>query len=362
MEKPTRWRNDEILLLKCSLGASKARGNIILSVDDDFFNCPKDLSYCSDDDYEDHETSFYDYSQPETTLFSPKKKVTSKERRIQTWTDPMKIVNLILRLYRDKDESTNSTGPLYHALLKEHMDWMSRKLTSVLSANEKFTSTHNEEEASALAEVVQSDTALLSLNQIKTIWLDEIALNNAVRNNFYNMFPEKNKFPPISSLNDTPPEYAVWALLRQNQDESGNMSTQENLAFVSPTPGASQRTRHIRQDAQQIGNTNKTKCDLIIFSLNGIDSTLIINDELEILTFGDIFQNDHNDLKEFRNELEWDEELEYSYSVKGVTRDFAFPKESRFFSIKIDAIDRIKTVVEPLQVHIIIKKADGEAI
>ena len=69
MEKPTRWRNDETVLLKCSLDASKARGNIILSVDDDFFNCPRDLSYCSDDDYEDHETSFNDYSQLETTLF-----------------------------------------------------------------------------------------------------------------------------------------------------------------------------------------------------------------------------------------------------------------------------------------------------
>ncbi len=40
MEKPTRWRN-ETLLLKCSLGASKARGNIILSVDDDFSIFPE---------------------------------------------------------------------------------------------------------------------------------------------------------------------------------------------------------------------------------------------------------------------------------------------------------------------------------
>ena len=74
MEKPIRWRNDETLLLKCTLCASKARDNIILSMNNDFFfNFPGNLSYCSDDDYEDHETSFNDYSQPETTIFSPKK-------------------------------------------------------------------------------------------------------------------------------------------------------------------------------------------------------------------------------------------------------------------------------------------------
>ena len=77
---------------------------------------------------------------------------------------------------------------------------------------------------------------------------------------------------------------------------------QENLAFVSLTPGASQRKRYIRQEAQQIGNKNTKKCDLIIFSLNGVDSTLIISHELEVLTFCD-FQNDHNDLKVFRDEL-----------------------------------------------------------
>ncbi len=56
MEKPTRWRNDETLLLKCSLCASKARDNILLSMNDNFFNFPRDLSFCADDDYEDHET------------------------------------------------------------------------------------------------------------------------------------------------------------------------------------------------------------------------------------------------------------------------------------------------------------------
>ena len=36
--------DDSTLLLKFSLGASKARGKIILSVDDDFFNFPRDVS------------------------------------------------------------------------------------------------------------------------------------------------------------------------------------------------------------------------------------------------------------------------------------------------------------------------------
>ena len=55
MEKPTRWRNDEALLLKCSLDASKVRGNNILIVDDDFFdNCSKPfVLYSSKDKYID---------------------------------------------------------------------------------------------------------------------------------------------------------------------------------------------------------------------------------------------------------------------------------------------------------------------
>ena len=59
-------------------------------------------------------------------LYSPKKKISNKERRVQTWMDPTKVLNLILHLYRQKDVETNSTGPLYHAFLKEHMEWMAR--------------------------------------------------------------------------------------------------------------------------------------------------------------------------------------------------------------------------------------------
>ena len=95
------------------------------------------------------------------------------------------------------------------------------------------------------------------------------------------------------------------------------------------------RLRQMRKkpQPQQIGNTNTTKCDLIIFSLNGVDSTLVLSHKFVVLMFGDIFQNDHNDLKAFREELQWGEEVEYSYSVKGMTRDFAFPKGTRFFCI-----------------------------
>ena len=64
--------DDSTNLLKFFPGTNKARGYIILSVDDNFLNFPRDVSYCSDDDYEDHATSFDNYSQPETTLFSPK--------------------------------------------------------------------------------------------------------------------------------------------------------------------------------------------------------------------------------------------------------------------------------------------------
>jgi len=49
--------------------------------------------------------------------FSLEKKVSSKELRVQIWTETTKILNLILRLYHEKDETTNITGPLYHALL-----------------------------------------------------------------------------------------------------------------------------------------------------------------------------------------------------------------------------------------------------
>ena len=97
---------------------------------------------------------------------------------------------------------------------------------------------------------------------------------------------------------------------RKDHTQSGNIYAGK-FRLSSLTPGVSQRKRYIRQEAQQIGNKNTKICDLIIFSFNGVDSTLIISDELEVLTLGDIFENDHNDLKVIREELEWDEEVEY---------------------------------------------------
>ena len=46
--------------------------------------------------------------------FTLQKKVTSKERRVQTWAEPMKIVKLILRLalpVKNRDENQN---PIIH--------------------------------------------------------------------------------------------------------------------------------------------------------------------------------------------------------------------------------------------------------
>ena len=41
---------------------------------------------------------------------------------------------------------------------------------------------------------------------------------------------------------------------RKDHTQSGNINMQENLVFVSLTPGVSQRKRYIRQEPQQIGN------------------------------------------------------------------------------------------------------------
>ena len=195
-------------------------------------------------------------------------------------------------------------------------------------------STSSEEEISAIAEAVQSDTALLSLDQITAIWLDEMSLNSSVRNNFYGLLPEKDKFPPEGVLQDTPPGYSAWHLLHKRN--------QQNTACVSPTEGVQ------RMDTR---NTAQS-CEVIIFSLDGIDSTLPISDDIQVRTFGDIFQKDHDMLTGMREELKWSEAEWYSYSIKGETKDFAFPEQSRFFQVHIDAMNRIKTVMDPMQVNI----------
>lgn len=98
MEKPIRWRNDETLLLKCTLCASKARDNIILSMNNDFFSIFPEICHTARMTTTKIMKLLLMIILNQKQQFSLQKKVTSKEWRVETWAKPTKIVNLILRL------------------------------------------------------------------------------------------------------------------------------------------------------------------------------------------------------------------------------------------------------------------------
>jgi len=76
--------------------------------------------------------------------FSLEKKVFSKELRVQIWTETTKILNLLLRLYREKDETTLICGDLTKQLKKQfpspRTSWNWKKL--VFNAYKLVTLSH----------------------------------------------------------------------------------------------------------------------------------------------------------------------------------------------------------------------------
>jgi len=95
------------------LGASKVRGYIILSVDDDFSIFPEmchTVLMTTTKTMKLLSMIILDQKQH----FSLQKKVSSKELRVQNWMETTKIVNLILRLYRENDAFDATTIDLGH--------------------------------------------------------------------------------------------------------------------------------------------------------------------------------------------------------------------------------------------------------